>query len=216
VGERAKIGANTVLMAGVYIGDDSSVGEDTKIFPNVTAHERTQIGRRVRIHAGAVIGSDGFGYVFDAGIHRKVPQTGNVVIHDDVEIGSNTSVDRAALGSTVIGKGTKIDNLVQVAHNVVIGEHCLLCAQTGIAGSVTLGKYVVLAGQVGVSGHLKIGNKVTVASQSGVLRDIPDGGNWFGYPAQPHMQAKRCIIAVQHLPETLKQIAQRQQPPGGE
>src|SRR5262249_43256037 len=160
------------------------------LFPNVTLYARTQIGNRVRIHAGTIIGSDGFGYVQDAGVHRKVPQIGNVVIGDDVEIGANVTVDRGALGPTVIGKGTKIDNLVQIAHNVVVGEHCLIISQVGIAGSTRLGNYVTLGGQVGLAGHLKIGNRATVAAQSGVMHDIPDGEVWLGAPAQPDRQTK--------------------------
>ena len=207
IGERVKIGARTVLQAGNFIGDDSVVGDETNLFPNVTVYPRTQIGRRVRIHAGAVIGSDGFGYVFDSGIHRKVPQIGKVVIGDDVEIGSNTSVDRGALGSTVIGQGTKIDNLVQIGHNVEIGEHSILCAQVGIAGSAKLGKYCVLAGQVGIAGHLKIGNQVTIGSKSGVMHNIPDGEQWLGIPAQPDRKAKRMMIAMQRVPDLLKKVA---------
>jgi UDP-3-O-[3-hydroxymyristoyl] glucosamine N-acyltransferase len=131
-----------------------------------------------------VVGSDGFGYVQDGGIHRKVPQIGCVIIRDDVEIGANVTIDRGALGPTVIGRGTKIDNLVQIAHNVTIGEHCLVVSQAGIAGSSKLGNYVVLAGQVGIAGHLKIGNHVSVAAQSGVMRSIPDGEKWLWSPAQ--------------------------------
>lgn len=208
VGERVKIGANCVLQAGNFVGEDSVLGDDTRLFPNVTIYSRSQIGKRVRIHSSTVIGSDGFGYVFDSGFHRKVPQIGNVIIGDDVEIGSNVSVDRAALGSTVIGKGTKIDNLVQVAHNVEIGEHCILCAQVGIAGSAKLGHYCVLAGQVGVAGHLKIGNQVTIGSKAGVMHNIPDGQQWLGIPAQPDKQAKRVMIAIQRLPELLKKVAE--------
>ena len=208
VGERVKIGANSVLQAGNFVGDDSKLGNEVNLFPNVTIYPRTEIGARVRIHAGTVIGSDGFGYVLDAGFHRKVPQIGNVIIGDDVEIGSNVSVDRGALGSTVIGKGTKIDNLVQIAHNVEIGEHCIVIAQVGISGSTKLGNYVILAGQVGLAGHLKIGNQVTVAAQSGVMTDIPDGAKWFGSPAQPDRDTKRQIIAIQHLPELLKRVAE--------
>ncbi len=207
VGERVKIGANVVLQSGNSIGDDVTLGDETNLFPNVTLYPRTQVGKRVRIHAGAVIGSDGFGYVFDAGVHRKIPQIGNVIIGDDVEIGSNTSVDRGALGSTVIGKGTKIDNLVQVGHNVELGDYCILCAQVGIAGSAKLGKYTVLAGQVGIAGHLKIGNQVTIGSKSGVMHNIPDGEQWLGIPAQPDRQAKRVMIAMQRLPDLLKKVA---------
>ncbi len=207
IGERVKIGANVILQAGNFVGDDSVLGDDTKLFPNVTIYFRTHIGQRVRIHSGTVIGSDGFSYVFDAGVHRKVPQVGNVVIGDDVEIGSNVSIDRAALGATVIGRGTKIDNLVHIAHNVEIGEHCILCGQVGFAGSTKLGNYVVLAGQVGIGGHLKIGDRVTVGSKAGVMHNIPDGEAWLGLPAQPDKQAKRVMIAVQRLPDLLKKVA---------
>ena len=215
VGERVKIGANAVLQTGNFIGEDSVIGDETNLFSNVTVYPRTQIGKRVRIHAGTVIGSDGFGYVFDSGFHRKVPQVGNVVIGDDVEIGSNTSVDRGALGATVIGKGTKIDNLVQVGHNVELGDYCILCAQVGIAGSAKLGKYTVLAGQVGIAGHLKIGNQVTIGSKSGVMHNIPDGEKWLGIPAQPDKQAKRIMIAMQRLPDLFKKIAAWEKKLGG-
>jgi UDP-3-O-[3-hydroxymyristoyl] glucosamine N-acyltransferase len=215
VGERVKIGANSVLQGGNFVGDDAKLGDEVNLFPNVTLYPRTEIGNRVRIHAGAVIGSDGFGYVQDGGVHRKVPQIGNVIIGDDVEIGANVTIDRGALGSTVIGKGTKIDNLVQIAHNVEIGEHCIVIAQAGISGSTKLGKYVILAGQVGLAGHLKIGNQVTVAAQSGVMHDIPDGGKWFGYPAQPDKEFKRQIIAQRRLPELLKRVAELEKKLGG-
>ena len=207
IGERVKIGANCVLQSGNSVGDDSVLGDETNLFPNATIYSRTQIGKRVRIHAGAVIGSDGFGYVFDTSFHRKVPQIGNVIIGDDVEIGANTTVDRAALGSTSIGKGTKIDNLVQVGHNVEIGEHCIFCAQVGISGSTKIGNYTVMAGQAGLAGHLKIGNKVTIGSKSGVMHNIPDGEQWLGIPAQPDKQAKRVMIALQRLPDLFKKIA---------
>ncbi len=208
VGERVKIGARSALLGGNHVGDDSQLGEDSRLFPNVVLYARTQIGRRVRIHAGTVIGSDGFGYVFDAGQHRKVLQLGNVIIHDDVEIGSNTSIDRGALGSTVIGRGTKIDNLVQVAHNVVMGEGCIIVGQVGIAGSTQLGNFVTLAGQVGLGGHLKIGSQVTVAAQSGVMSDIPAGEKWLGAPACPDREAKRQYIAIRRLPDLLRRLAE--------
>jgi len=208
VGERVKIGARSVLQAGNFVGDDSQLGEEVNLFPNVTIYPRTQIGNRVRIHANSVIGSDGYGYVQDGGIHRKVPQIGNTVIGDDVEIGSNVSIDRGALGPTVIGKGTKIDNLVQIAHNVEIGEHCLIVAQVGIAGSAKIGNFTVLAGQAGIGGHLKIGDHVTVAAQAGVMKNIPDGERWLGAPAQPDGEMKRQFIAVQRLPELLKRVAE--------
>lgn len=208
IGERVKVGARCILEPGVVVGNDAVLGEGTKLFPNVTIYARSQIGKRARIHAGAVIGSDGFGYVFDSGVHRKVPQIGNVVIGDDVEIGSNTSVDRGALGSTVIGQGAKIDNLVQVAHNVEVGAYSILCAQVGIAGSTKLGNFCVLAGQVGLAGHIKIGNQVTIGSKSGVMNNIPDGGRWLGIPARPDKQAKRMLIAMERLPDLLKKVAE--------
>jgi UDP-3-O-[3-hydroxymyristoyl] glucosamine N-acyltransferase len=207
VGERASIGARAVLQGGNHVGDDCTLGADTNLFPGVTLYARTQVGHRVRIHAGAVIGSDGFGYVFDAGVHRKVPQVGNVVIGDDVEIGAGTTIDRGALGATVIGRGSKIDNLVQIAHNVIIGECCIIVAQTGIAGSTKLGNYVVVGGQVGIAGHLKIGNQVTIAAQAGVMHDIPDGEKVWGTPAQPDRETKRQILAMQRLPELLRRVS---------
>jgi UDP-3-O-[3-hydroxymyristoyl] glucosamine N-acyltransferase len=207
VGERVKLGPLCVLQAGVVVGDDSALAEDVNLFPNVVIYARAQIGRRVRIHAGSVIGSDGFGYVLDGGVHRKVPQIGNVIIGDDVEIGSNCSVDRGALGSTIIGKGAKLDNLVHVAHNVVIGDHSILCAQVGIAGSSKLGQFCVLAGQVGIAGHLKLGNQVTVGSKAGVMNHIPDGQTWLGIPAQPDQLAKRMMIASRRLPDLMRKVA---------
>ena len=214
IGENVQIGARSVLQGSDHISNDSVIDEDVCLLPRVTLYPRTQLGKRVRIHAGSVIGADGFGYVLDGGIHRKVPQIGNVVVHDDVEIGANVTIDRGALGPTVIGKGTKIDNLVQIAHNVVIGEHCLVVAQTGIAGSTKLGHYVTLAGQVGIAGHLKIGHKVVVVAQSGVMHDIPKGEKWFGSPAQPDRQWKRQILALQQLPDLLKRVAQLEKQAG--
>jgi len=207
VGERVRIGARAVLQGGNFVGNDSKLGNDVNLFPGVTLYPRTEIGQRVRIHANTVIGSDGFGYVQDGGIHRKVPQIGNVVIGDDVEIGAGVTVDRGALGPTIIGKGTKIDNLVQIAHNVEIGEGSLIIAQVGIAGSSKLGNYVVIAGQAGIAGHLKIGNKVTIGAKAGVMTDIPDGESWLGEPAQPNKLVKRQVIAIQLLPELLKRVA---------
>jgi UDP-3-O-[3-hydroxymyristoyl] glucosamine N-acyltransferase len=208
IGENVRIGPRSVLHGGNHVGDGCVLSEDVQLFPNVTLYPLTQIGNRVSIHAGSVIGSDGFGYVFDAGVHHKIPQIGNVIIHDDVEIGANVTIDRGALGSTVIGKGTKIDNLVQIAHNVVIGEHCLICALVGIAGSTQLGNYVTLAGQVGLTGHIKIGNQVTIAAQSGVRDNISDGEKWFGSPARPARETKRQWIAMQQLPGLLKRVAE--------
>jgi UDP-3-O-[3-hydroxymyristoyl] glucosamine N-acyltransferase len=214
IGEKAQIGARSVLQGGNHVGHNSHVGEDVNLFPNVVIYPRTQIGNRVRIHAGTVIGSDGFGYVLDEGAHRKVPQIGSVVICDDVEIGANVTVDRGALGPTIIGKGTKIDNLVQIAHNVTIGEHSLLVAQVGIAGSSKLGNYVTLGGQVGIAGHLKIGNRAIVSAKSGVMHDLKDGEKVFGYPAVEDRQAKRQIISLRQLPEMMRRLRDLEKKPG--
>jgi UDP-3-O-[3-hydroxymyristoyl] glucosamine N-acyltransferase len=206
IGDDVRIGPRSVLQGGSSIGAGARLGEDVNIFPNVTIYPRTEIGNRVRIHSGTVVGSDGFGYVLDGGMHRKVLQIGSVIIRDDVEIGANVTIDRGALGPTIIGKGSKIDNLVQIAHNVAIGEHCLVVSQAGISGSTKLGNYVVLAGQVGLAGHLKIGDRVVIAAQSGVMHNVPDGEKWFGYPAQPDRQTKRQIIALQQLPDLLRRV----------
>ncbi|MSU60138.1 MAG: UDP-3-O-(3-hydroxymyristoyl)glucosamine N-acyltransferase [Pedosphaera sp.] len=214
VGERARIGAGAVLQAGDFVGDDCKIGAGTVLFPNVTLCPRTELGQRVRVHSGTVIGSDGFGYVLDAGAHRKVPQVGNVLIGDDVEIGACVTIDRGAVGPTVIGQGTKIDNLVQVAHNVHIGEHCLLIAQAGIAGSTKLGNFVVIAGQAGIAGHLNIGDRVTVVAQSGVMHNIPPGEKWFGTPAQPDKETKRQTVALRLLPALLKRVAELEKKAG--
>ena len=206
VGEQAQIGARSVLQAGVYVGAGCKLGEDVNLFPHVTLYARSELGNRVRIHSGTVIGSDGFGYVAENGVHLKVLQIGNVLIRDDVEIGANVTIDRGALGPTVIGRGTKIDNLVQIAHNVTVGEHGLIISQAGIAGSSRLGNYVIIAGQAGIAGHLKIGNGVSVAAQSGVMNNIPDGEKWIWTPAQPDRLAKRQMIALQQLPELLRRV----------
>ena len=203
VGARVQLGARVVLMGGNHIGRDSQIGDDSCLFPNVVVYARSQIGQRVAIHAGTVIGSDGYVYVLDEGRHRKMLQVGNVIIHDDVEIGANAAIDRGALGSTVIGLGTKIDNLVHVAHNVVLGRHCLVMGQVGFAGSTQLGDYCVIASQSGIAGHLKLGHQATVGAKSGVMRDIPDKGTVLGIPAAPDRQAKRQMIAIQQLPDLI-------------
>jgi UDP-3-O-[3-hydroxymyristoyl] glucosamine N-acyltransferase len=208
IGEKTRLGPRCVLQGGNYIGASCHLAEDVILFPNVVLYANTEIGKHVRIHSGTVVGADGFGYVLDAGTHRKVPQIGNVIVRDDVEIGANVTIDRGALGPTIIGRGTKIDNLVQIGHNVSLGEHCLIVSQAGIAGSTRLGNYVILGGQVGLAGHLKIGNRVSIAAQSGVMHDIKDGEKWFGYPAQPDRQTKRQMIALQQLPELLRRVAE--------
>ena len=206
LGDRVRLGARSVLMGGNDLRADCQLGDDVCLFPNVVLYRQTQIGHRVTIHAGTVIGSDGFGYVLDEGRHRKVLQLGNVVIQDDVEIGANAAIDRGTLGSTVIGQGTKIDNLVHVAHNVVMGRHCLVMGQVGFAGSTRLGDYVVVASQSGIADHLKLGNQAVIGAKSGVMRDVPDGGRMLGIPAAPDRQAKRQIIAMQQLPELLRRV----------
>ena len=206
-----RIGPRCVLMGGNHLGTDCELSEDVRLFPNVVLYARTKIGKRVAIHASTVIGSDGYGYAFDQGRHRKVLQVGNVIIEDDVEIGANAAIDRAAFGSTIIGAGTKIDNLVHVAHNVVMGKHCLVMGQCGFAGSTHLGDYAVIASQSGIAGHLKLGRQSTVGAKSGVMRDVADGETVLGIPAQPHKQMKRQWIAMQHLPEMTKRLRELEQ-----
>ncbi|MFO1512721.1 MAG: UDP-3-O-(3-hydroxymyristoyl)glucosamine N-acyltransferase [Verrucomicrobiota bacterium] len=204
IGARMKLGARSVLLGGNHVGRDCQIGEDVLLHSNVVLYAKTQIGHRVSIHAGTVIGSDGYAYAFDEGRHRKVLQVGQVIIHDDVEIGANAAIDRGALGATVIGQGTKIDNLVHVAHNVVMGKHCLIMGQVGFAGSTQLGDYCVVASQSGIAGHLKLGKQATVGAKSGVMRDVPDGGTVLGIPAAPDKQTKRQMIALQQLPELIR------------
>ncbi len=206
IGARVRVGARSVFMGGNHIGRDCQIGVDVCLFPNVVIYPKCQVGHRVAIHAGSVIGSDGYGYVFDTSFHRKMLQVGNVIIQDDVEIGANAAIDRGALGPTVIGQGTKIDNLVHVAHNVAIGRHCLIMGQVGFAGSTRLGDYCVIASQSGIAGHLKLGQQATVGAKSGVMRDIPDKGTVLGIPAMPDKQAKRQIIALQQLPELIRRM----------
>ena len=209
IGRNAFIGDDVHIHPNVTVYNDVTIGRGSVIHSGVAVRERTVIGERVIIHNNAVIGCDGFGYAKDEEKHwLKIPQTGRVVIEDDVEIGAATTIDRASVGESRIGRGSKIDNLVMIAHNVATGEHCLVVAQAGIAGSTKLGNFVTLAGQVGLAGHLKIGNKVTIAAQSGVMHDIPDNEKWFGYPAQPDRKMKRQILAVQQLPELLRRVAE--------
>lgn len=206
VGENTRVGARSVLRSHNHVAEDCTIGEDTVLHPQVVVYARSVIHNRVILHSGTVIGSDGYGYVFDGDHHRKVLQVGNVILHNDVEIGANCTVDRAAMGSTVIGCGTKIDNLVQIAHNVVIGEHCLMMSQAGIAGSTKIGDYAILAGACSIAGHLKIGDKAVVAGKSGVMRNIPDGGKVLGIPARPDKETKRQWIAQEKLPEMVRQL----------
>lgn len=204
----ASIGAGCVLYPGVYVGDGSSLGEGCLIYPNVVIREGVTIGDRVIIHAGTVIGSDGFGYATEGGKHHKIPQIGGVVIGEDVEIGANVTIDRGALGNTVIKRGVKIDNLVMIAHNVVVGEDSIIVAQVGISGSTELGHHVVLAGQVGVVGHLKIADGVQVGAKSGVSRDLDAWQVYSGAPAIPHKNWLKVHAVLPKLPEMKKQLAE--------
>ncbi|MCK4859598.1 MAG: UDP-3-O-(3-hydroxymyristoyl)glucosamine N-acyltransferase [Candidatus Omnitrophica bacterium] len=204
--DNVEIGDDSVLYSGVYVGHHSKIGKKALIYHGVSIRERIQIGNRVIIHAGSVIGSDGFGFAIIKGIHHKIPQIGTVVIEDDVEIGANATIDRARFDKTLIGKGSKIDNLVQIAHNVVIGENTIVVAQTGISGSTTVGKNVILAGQSGIVGHITIGSGAIVAAQAGVTKSVPSNTKVSGYPAKPHPIARRVNACIQKLPELYKNI----------
>ncbi|HBO85021.1 MAG: UDP-3-O-(3-hydroxymyristoyl)glucosamine N-acyltransferase [Deltaproteobacteria bacterium GWC2_42_11] len=204
--EGARIGSGVVLYPGVYIGRDVFVGDDTVIYSNVSVRERCRIGSRVIIHCNSVIGSDGFGFAKEGVKLYKIPQTGVVRIENDVEIGACVTIDRATLGETVIKRGTKIDNLVQIAHNVVIGEDSVIVAQVGISGSTRIGDRVTLAGQVGVAGHIEIGNDITIGAKSGVTHDLPAKGIFSGMPAIPHREWLKAVNIFAKLPELRKKI----------
>lgn len=206
VGDGVKLGNGTVLHPGVVLYDGVEVGENTILHANVTVREGCRIGSRVIVHSGVVIGSDGFGYAPDGKGYQKIPQIGVVVIEDDVEIGACTTIDRAALGLTLIRKGTKIDNLVQIAHNCVIGENCIIVSQTGISGSTKLGEHVTIGGQVGIVGHLEIGDNVMVGAKSGVHNSIPAGQILSGYPAFPHKEWLKAASSFPKLPELRKAV----------
>ncbi len=197
----AVIGPGTTIMPHCYIGNSSVIGEQCLLYPSVTVRENVRVGSRVILHSGAVLGSDGFGFVPGRQGHYKIPQIGTVIIGDDVEIGSNTTVDRATTGATTIGKGTKIDNLVQIAHNVRIGEHCFIVAQAGIAGSARVGNFVTFAGQSGTVGHIDIGDGATVAARAGVMGPVKPGETVSGYPARPHREALKIEALIRRLPE---------------
>jgi len=210
IDENVQIGEKTTLESNCVIQENVSIGKNCHIYPNTTIYQDCVIKNNVIIHSGCVIGADGFGYLFHEGIHNKIPQVGNVIIEDDVEIGANSAVDRATLGSTTIGKGTKIDNLVQVGHNCIIDENSVLCAQTGLAGSTIIGKTVYLAGQVGVAGHLKIDDGAMIGAQSGVTGNVPKGAKLFGSPAIEAGLQKRIMVSEKYLPEITKEFKKRQ------
>jgi len=204
VGPSAVIGKNTVVEANTVIKENVIIGDNCTIYPNVTIYDNCEIGDNVIIHAGCVIGADGFGYLLHKNRQNKIPQVGNVIIEDNVEIGANTTIDRATIGSTIIGNGTKIDNLVQIGHNCVIGKNSILCAQVGLAGSTTIGDMVYLGGQVGVAGHLKIDDRAMVGAQSGVTKSIPKDAKYFGTPAIDAGLRKRIMVSEKKLPEIVQ------------
>ena len=192
--------------AGCFVGRNAQIGAGSKLFANCTVHAECSLGSRVILHSGAVIGADGFGYEFNQGRHRKIRQAGVVQIDNDVEIGAGTTVDRARFGRTWIGEGTKIDNLVQIGHNVVIGKHCIIVACTAIAGSAIIGDYVVIAAQVGIAGHVTVGSQSTLAGRCGVTRDLPAGGKYFGFPAIPVGEEKRRLAGISRLPKLAARV----------
>jgi UDP-3-O-[3-hydroxymyristoyl] glucosamine N-acyltransferase len=208
----AAIGERSVIGPGCVLGRDVSVGADCVLHPRVVIEDHCQIGDRCIIHSGTVIGADGFGFATVDGTHHKVPQVGIAVLEDDVELGANVCIDRAALGETRIGRGTKVDNLVQIAHNVQIGEHCLVVAQVGISGSCHIGHHTVFAGQSGCSGHLKIGSGVVLSARAVAIKDVPDGVTLSGYPARPHrdwLKSQATLQRLDGLREKVKELEER-------
>lgn len=212
LGDRVTIGARVTLYPGVYVGADSSVGDDSVLYPNVVVREGCSIGARVTIHSGTVVGADGFGYVQHEGRHHKIPQLGGVTIEDDVELGANVTIDRATLGRTIIKRGTKIDNLVQIAHNVTVGEHAIIVAQVGVAGSTTIGHHVMIGGQAGLADHVTIGNQSMIAARSGVNRNVEPNQIVSGAPIMPHetwMKAQAVIPRLPELRQLVRDLAHR-------
>ncbi len=206
IGKSVVIGENTVIYPNCVILDNVHIGKNCRLYPCVSIREGCRIGDQVILHDGTVIGSDGFGFAPEGKKYNKIPQMGIVVIKDDVEIGANSAIDRATLGETIIENGCKIDNLVQIAHNVIIGENTVIVAQTGVSGSTKIGNHVTLAGQVGVVGHVEIGDDAIVAAQSGISKNVPSGEVWFGSPALPIMKQKKIEASLRHLPDMIKKI----------
>jgi UDP-3-O-[3-hydroxymyristoyl] glucosamine N-acyltransferase len=207
----ATIGENTIVYPGVYVGPHARIGRDCILYPNAVVYDYCVIGDRVIIHANATIGSDGYGFATHNGVHHKIPQVGYVILEDDVEIGPNTAVDRAALGSTVIGAGSKLGGLITIGHNVKLGPHALIVAQCGISGSVSIGHHATMAGQVGIAGHLKIGDNVTVGAQAGIINNVPDQSTLLGSPAMPISQARRVAVVFVQLPELSQRVKHLEQ-----
>jgi UDP-3-O-[3-hydroxymyristoyl] glucosamine N-acyltransferase len=202
----ARVGARVRIDALAFVGRAVEIGEDSVIHPRVVLREGVRLGRRVIVHAGAVLGSDGFGYTPDGSAHRKIPQVGRVLLEDDVEIGANATIDRATLGTTIVRRGTKIDNLVQIAHNVDIGEDCIVAAQSGIAGSSRLGRGAILGGQAGVADHVSVGDGAMLAAQCGVAQDVPAGAKLAGTWGRPLFQMRRIWVAQAELPDMVVQL----------
>jgi len=212
LGDRVTIGSRVTLYPGVFVGSDSVIGDDSILYPNVVIREGCSIGARVIIHSGTVVGSDGFGYVQHQGKHVKIPQLGGVTIEDDVEVGANVTIDRATLGQTLIKTGTKVDNLVQIAHNVTIGAHSIVVAQVGIAGSTTVGQHVMIGGQAGLADHITIGNQVMIAARAGVNRSLEPNQIVSGAPVMPHetwMKAQAVIPRLPELRQLVRSLEQR-------
>jgi UDP-3-O-[3-hydroxymyristoyl] glucosamine N-acyltransferase len=208
INDCVEIGENSEILAGVYLGQHVKIGKNCRIYPYAVIYDHVEIGDNVTIHSGAIIGADGFGYKFRNGQHIKVPQIGNVVIGDNVEIGANTCVDRGALGATAIGAGSKIDNLVQIGHNNKIGQHVIVCGQTGISGSCTIENYAILAGSAGIADHVKIGQGAVVMARAGVAGDVAAKTQVFGSPAKEKRVAYREQVAISQLPDLMKTIKQ--------
>ncbi len=211
VGKNARLGDNSTLVGGVFVGEAAEIGSDCLIYPHVTIREGTVVGNRVILQPGVVLGADGFGYAKNGSTHHKVPQIGRVVIEDDVEIGANSCVDRATTGETRVRRGSKIDNLVQVAHNVVMGEDCVVAAQAGISGSSELGNHVVVGGQAGLAGHIAVGDRAILGGRAGVTKDVRPGTVVSGYPAREHNVAKRLFAYTTMLPELFKRVKELEQ-----
>ena len=210
IGENTMIGSNCLIYPHVYIGDNVTIGDYTIVYPHATIYDDCIIGNHCILQAGAIIGADGFGFASEGDVYMKIPQLGNVVLEDEVEVGANTTIDRAVIGSTIIRRGVKLDNLIQIAHNVEVGEHTVMAAQTGIAGSTKVGSNCMFGGQVGIIGHLKIASQVNIGAQSGVMRNIEKPGAYMGYPLQNARDFFRDIVYIKKLPEIIQTIQQLQ------
>ena len=206
IGEKAVIGDNTIIEANASVGDNATVGSDCILYNHVTIYHDCKVGNRCILHAGSVVGADGFGFAPGANGYEKIPQIGIAILEDDVEIGANTCIDRATMGATVIKRGVKLDNMVQVAHNVVIDEHTVMAAQCGVAGSTKIGSWCMVGGQAGISGHIKIGNQVKVGGHSGVTNNVQDGKSVMGYPSFEHTQFARATVIFKKLPEMYREM----------